>query len=667
MICVSIQHKTLPEILDILESGVLMAEIRLDRCDLSDEEIEELFGNTDVPLVATCRGDAGPLLKAIEAGAAFADLELEAPPQAGKAVRKACNESGTQLIRSWHDFHGTPSLERLMDIADRCRRFGADIIKIVTTAHSAENADRVLSLYAHCETPLVAFAMGEHGRSSRVECLRRGAPFTYAALTAEDAAAPGQIPYEEMLEAVYGEFSFFDTDVIRMPSSKSFAQRAIVAAALAEGTSHLGGYSPCGDNEAALEVARALGASVKVDGRMVTVRGIGAAPGMLHLETLHTGESGFLTRQMIPLLAALNDGPVTVTGEKTLLRRPLAGAHDMMASFGVSLREEPCDEPRPKARKIDCFVPLTVHGPLLPGRADVNGRDGSQLISGLLSALPLCEGRSTVFVHDPRSIPYMFITLDVLRKFCVVADSEMEGDDEFMETQDFSKCTGVTFRIKGGQRYQAADFDIEGDWSGAAPWLVAGAVFGRVRLAGLDTRSLQADLSILDILSDAGASISQMDDPDGGSCGVVNVQMAPLQAFFTDATHCPDLFPMLSVLAAFCEGESHILGVGRLAHKETDRAKAILEMLTAFGVEASIADDELIVKGMSLARRLLCGRLLQGGRYASHGDHRMVMALSVASLGASSPVVIDDTACVAKSYPDFMETFNNIKISCISS
>ena len=661
MICVSIQHKTLPEILAILDGGVMMAEIRLDRCDLSDDDIEELFSNTDVPLVATCRGDAQPLLKAIEAGAAYADLEIEAAPRDGKAVRRACNESGTLLIRSWHDFHGTPSAERLLEMADRCRRFGADIVKVVTTAHSEENAARVLSLYDSCEGPLIAFSMGAAGRESRVECLRRGAPFTYAAHSPEEAAAPGQIPYGEMLAAVYGDFAFLDTDVLPMPSSKSFAQRAIIAAALAEGTSHLGGYSPCGDNEAALEAARALGAEVSVEGRTVTVKGIGATPGCLSLKELHTGESGFLTRLMIPLLAALSKEPVTVTGEKTLLRRPLAGAHDMMASFGVSLRQEPCDEPRPKARKIDCFVPLTVTGPLIPGRADVSGRDGSQLISGLLSALPLCEGRSTVFVHDPRSIPYMFITLDVLRKFGIVAESEMEGDDEFLETQDFGRCTGVTFRIKGGQRYVAADFDIEGDWSGAAAWMVAGAIFGRVRLSGLDTRSLQADLTIMDILSDAGASISQMDSPDGGSCGVVNVQMAPLQAFDTDAMHCPDLFPVLSILAAFCDGESHILGVGRLAHKETDRGKAILDMLASLGVEASINDDELTVRGIPLARRILTGRLLSGGNFTSFGDHRMVMALCIAALGASSPIIIDDTSCVAKSYPGFLEQYEQIR------
>ena len=659
MICVSLQHKTLPEILAILDSGVMMAEIRLDRCSLGDDEIEELFGNTDVPLIATSRGDVRPLLKAIEAGAAYADLELEASPQEGKAVRRACNESGTLLIRSWHDFHGTPSQERLLDIADRCRRFGADIVKMVTTAHSEENAGRILSLYDLLEIPLVAFAMGEAGRPSRVECLRLGAPFTYAAW--DEAAAPGQIPYQEMLRSVYGGFRFLDADEMSMPSSKSFAQRAIIAAALAEGVSHLGGYSPCGDNEAALEVARSLGASVSVEGRTLVIKGVGAKPGGLDLAQIHTGESGFLTRLMIPLAAVLSRKPVTVTGEKTLLRRPLAGAHDIMAAFGVSLREEPCDAVRPKARKIDCFVPLNVTGPLIPGRADVSGRDGSQLISGLLAALPLCEGRTTLFVHNPRSIPYMFITLDVLRQFGVAVESEMEGDDDFMETQDFSKCTGVTFRIKGGQRYQAADFAIEGDWSGAANWLVAGAVFGRVRLAGLDTRSLQADLSILDILSQAGASISQMDSPDGSSCGTVNVQMAPLQAFDTDATHCPDLFPILSVLAAFCEGESHILGIGRLAHKETDRARAILEMLSAMGVGASIDGDELRVEGMTLARRMLCGKLLHGGSYPSHGDHRMVMALKVASLGADGPVLIDDTTCVAKSYPGFLEQYESIR------
>ena len=127
---------------------------------------------------------------------------------------------------------------------------------------------------------------------------------------------------------------------------------------------------------------------------------------------------------IIPVLSAIADGPVRVTGEKTLLGRPLAGAHDIMASFGVRLVPENIPE---EGRKGDCFIPLTVKGPLVPGRADVSGKGGSQLISGLLAALPLAGNRSTVYVHDPRSIPYMFITVDVLRKFGIEIGSEMEG------------------------------------------------------------------------------------------------------------------------------------------------------------------------------------------------------------------------------------------------
>ena len=265
-------------------------------------------------------------------------------------------------------------------------------------------------------------------------------------------------------------------------------------------------------------------------------------------------------------------------------------------------------------------------------------------------------GKSTVYVHDPRSIPYLFITVDVLKKFGIRIGSEMEGDDEFMETQDWSLCTGLNFHIKGGQRYQAADFAIEADWSGAAPFLTAGAIFGDVEVTGLDTTSLQADISILDILMQAGASMSQLDEPTGS----IHIKRAPLSPFNADLNNCPDLFPMVAVLAAFCPGESHILGVQRLRHKETDRAAAIAEMLQQMGVPVSMDDDQMTVTGMGLSQRLATGQLLKGGNFVSHADHRMVMALKVASLGADSPVVIDDTTCVAKSFPGFNELFDRL-------
>lgn len=746
-----------------------MAEIRLDTCTLSMKEIDEVF-SSDVPLVATCRiaevmsrepslqdsvltGQSREikalqiaerrLVRAIEAGARYVDVEIEAQKQMSKRVRNAAHESGTVFIRSYHDFNGTGTVEELRSMVEKCRYHGADMVKLVTMAHSQEDVDRVMSLYEWCNNQatggvealahggLIAFCMGEAGKQSRIDALTYGSPYTYAALTADEAAAPGQWPMAEMMETVYGEgtcCTFIGKlhqvpgniggpgalsqenctgCTLKMPVSKSFAQRAIIAAALAHGTSHLKGYTPCGDNEAALQVARNLGAEIHQEGTTLTIKGISASLGSLTtIDNLHVGESGLLTRMMIPLMAQLCPGEVTFTGEKTLLGRPLTGAKEIMEAYEVECR---CLDSLSLARHDNndtllandgtrhdseadgnngacgagapLRVPLTLKGPLKPGKAEISGKHGSQIISGLLMALPFSDRNSTLAVHEPKSIPYMFITLEVLKKFGIKTGNEMLGGRDFLESDgDWSLCTEMVFKVKGGQRYKAADINLEGDWSAAANFLVAGAVFGKVQLEGLDTTSLQADLSIMDILMDAGASLSQTD----GDRGVITVQRAPLKSFNVDASNCPDLFPIISVLAAFCQGTSRLGGVGRLANKESDRAKAIIEMLTQMGVKASIEGDEMLIEGHSLVQRLLCARtgrqgavaeqstmsgtqetlgapgLLHGGAYTSHHDHRMVMALKVASLGADGPITIDDEVCVAKSFPQFHETFEKL-------
>ena len=677
-----------------------MAEIRLDRCNLAQDEVEELFSSSDVPLIATCRvseiraslddGNTDDrkldsrasqkaeslLITAIHAGAAYTDLEIEAPAMMSKRIRRETRECGTVLIRSYHDFSGTDSLEALKALTEKCFALGADIAKIVVTANDDDDTARVLRLYESFDPGrLVAFAMGEKGRSSRIDCLAKGAPHTYAALNEEEAAAPGQMSTASMRANVYGGRKFIgypSAEPVQMPCSKSFAQRAIIAAALSEGVSVLRGYSPCGDNESAIAVARALGAEVTVglsyasgnvakDGSALTIKGIGAKRKSLKLNTLHTGESGLLTRMMIPLLSVLNDGDVRVTGEKTLTGRPLKGAPEIMSAFGVRLvqaGERAANSASGPAAAAEVFVPLDINGSLNAGKASISGASGSQIISGLLMALPLLDEDTVIELNNPKSIPYLFITMDVMKAFGVKVWCDMEGGEEFAESKDWSDCTSITFHIKGGQAYKAADMDIEGDWSSAANFLVAGAVFGRVALTGLDTKSLQADLSIMDILMEAGASLSQMGDDDPK--GLIHVQRAPLSAFEVDAANCPDLFPIVAVLAAFCEGTSRIAGVGRLANKESDRGKAILEMLTKMGVNAKIAGDKLIVEGHSLARRSLTHTLLRGGSYTSHHDHRMVMALRVAEIGADSPIEIDDTQCVAKSFPTFGELFGKL-------
>lgn len=713
MICTTIQNRTLEEIIGLLEGSeprIQMAEIRLDRCPLDIEEIESLFSSSDTPLVATCRVvDDGngtweeaeeKLTAAVEAGAAFLDLEIEAPKEVGKRLRRACTEYGTTMIRSSHFFAGTPSDDVLRNTVEKCRKFGGEIVKIAAMAKSGEDVARVLGLYSQEQTTqrqaeLIAFSMGETGRASRLECLRLGSPFTYAALNDNEAAAPGQWTYTEMLTAVYGHREPLHCDVaLNMPASKSFAQRAIIAAALADGESRLEGYSPCGDNEAAIEVAKALGAEVRVEaagvrsdlsdsstdtatGTTLTIKGAGSSVNMP--DKLNVGESGLLTRLMIPIIAALGKGqPIEIDGIGTLPARPLKGASEIMAGFGTVLR--------PLNPAPEVHVPLTVQGPLLSGKTSVSGKGGSQLISGLLMALPLLPGDSTLHIHDPKSIPYMFITADVLRRFGIRIGSEMEGGEDFLETQDWSLCTGITFKIKGGQKYSPAAFDIEGDWSAAANFLVAGALFGDVRLTGLDTTSLQADISIMDILMEAGASLSQIEDEPQdeesanvkdsndneaadaqeanapqGHRGLITAQKAPLRAFDTDLNNCPDLFPIVAILAAFCHGRSNIQGFKRLASKESDRGAAILNMLTQMGVEASAAGDILSITGESVESRLLNGHLLKGGEYTSSHDHRMAMALTVASWCADSPIQIDDTSCIAKSFPAFLDAYRLIE------
>lgn len=660
MICISIQNKTYAEILEILASPLTeMAEIRLDRCPLTQEETEDLFGNSDTPLVATCRIDeAGEetaerrLRTAIEAGARFADLEIEASSALSKTFRTLCRKHGTEIIRSYHNFTGTPDDEVLQMALARCFRYGADIAKIAVRCDSPQDAARIEALYSivledlpSLEGRLIAFGMGEAGRGSRIECLRRGAPFSYAALSEEEASAPGQWTAEDMRRAVYGEFKGYHAEGLRMPASKSFAQRAIIAAALAEGRSVLSGYSPCGDSQAALDAARQIGAQVEENGGTLTITGTGAGPGSLGTTSVDTGESGLLTRLLIPTLAAAGPGNFTVDGRGTLLRRPLGRAAEIMAAYGVLLSNSGTQPGR------ELFVPLQVKGRLIPGTAEVPGNGGSQLISGLLMALPLCAEDSSLHVSEPKSIPYMYMTLDVLRHFGIRTRSEMEGDAEMLEAEDWSSCSGISFRIRGGQRYRAANFAIESDWSAAANFLVAGALYGSAEIIGLDTKSLQADLAIIDILVEAGAVVSQLEDDS------ICVRKAPLEAFERDLGNAPDLFPVTAVLAAFCAGESRISGAGRLASKESDRAEAILTMLDKMGVEARIEGDDMFICGESLSSRLLNGRLLRGGEYSSRHDHRMVMALKVASVAAATPVVIDDETCVGKSFPDFREVF----------
>ncbi len=665
MICTSIQNKSIEEVLTILDDPfVEMAEIRLDLCNYNKEDLQELIETCEKPILVSCHVD--PSLKgedkfnkweavkdlfgaAIESGVSFLDLDINAPVHVSQEIQKGCKNSGTRLIRSFHDYEKTPDADFIRQIILRCFRYGADIAKVACKANSEEDVKTLQGFYETLlennqfikASDLLLISMGGLGTEARVDCLKHGAPFTFASYDAP--TAEGQLSFEQMHERVYGDWLGVHKKDFHVPSSKSCAQRAIIAAALAEGTSHLHGFTPCEDSLAAIDVARKLGANVRRQGETIKIEGIGpVAPESLDLSALNVKESGLLARLCIPLSAVLSKNETRIEGTGTLLSRPLKGASDIMAAFGILLESEK------KHSDLQCYVPLTVKGKFYPGTAEIPGSAGSQLISGLLMALPLCSTDSQLFVSDPKSIPYMFMTQDILRRFGVKVGCELEGNAKMLEQQDWSYCNGINFKIRGGQQFKATDLDIEADWSSAAAFLTYGALFGEAEVAGVNTESIQADITILDILSDAGACISYDED-------VVSVKRAPLQAFEYDLNNAPDLIPLAALLAAFCPGQSTIAGVQRLRNKESDRAEAILKTLTQMGVTARINGDELRVIGEGLTQRFTAGHLLKGGQYSSYHDHRMVMVLSLAQMAADSPIEIDDTLCVAKSFPGFFE------------
>ena len=397
---------------------------------------------------------------------------------------------------------------------------------------------------------------------------------------------------------------------VRPPCSKSYAQRALAAALLSDGETTLSNIELCDDTRYALNVITGLGASVRQTGPTEYVIRGGLAP---ITDTINTGESGLATRLFTPI-AALCDRRMTITGTGTMLRRPIGMMIDPLRNLGVQVRS-------------NGYLPITVQGPLRGGETDVEAYVSSQFLTGLLMSLPLAEGDTILHVEQPNSLPYLAVTVDLASKFRI--RMEHNGFREFF--------------IPGGQHYHPAKLHIEGDWSSAAFMLVAGAIAGEVTAKRMNTLSLQADLAIIQALTKAGAVIITTPDE-------ITVRKRELTGFDFDATQRPDLFPILAVLGANCEGTTHIRGVNRLVYKESNRAEAIVSEYTKLGMDVALEDDVMTVRGGSLS----------GGTIDSCNDHRIAMAAAIAALAASGPVTITNAQAVTKSYPRFWDDLDSI-------
>jgi len=625
-------------------------EVRLDGSDFSEEEIRDIFScPRQSRMIATCHislpsqveAAGRQLATAVLAGADYVDIPLDFPENSRQWLMNLALNHGTRVILSWHNYSNTDKPERLLTLAEQARQQGADIIKIVTTAHSPEDAAAVLSLYEHFEPErLLAFAMGEAGRASRFTAFEKGAPFLFVAPTRSSATAPGQPSWFDLLpdEAIQLRGEAF------LPASKSFAQRAILLAALTTGTTKLYGVTLCEDVSSAIRVAGSLFADVTLDGTTLTVVG---HQDILHEglrvrdNTLFVGESGLLARLCIPL-AGLAQEDILITGEKTLLRRKLDDHRSALQKLGLRLNYTD-----------RCHLPVTVKGRLHAGEVVVSGQKGSQMISGMLLALSQCNEESTLVIEDVTSEPYINLTTYIASFFGLSGydcpelaearlseDPEEELEDPLLRTWYIDPAQPVT-PVQG--------LEVERDWSAAAMMLVAGAVAGEVTVRHLDPFSCQSDAAIFDLLKQNDVDIEVTDNQR-----TLTVRKSILRPFFFDINDAPDLFAPLFVLAVFSEGESVIAGIERLKNKESNRAATFADEFRKLGVQTAASEDQMIIYGHENHR-------LHGAACSSHGDHRLAMALLVASLYADGPVIIDDTDCIAKSFPEFLDIFNRLK------
>lgn len=401
------------------------------------------------------------------------------------------------------------------------------------------------------------------------------------------------------------------------PASKSSMQRACAAALLSKGTTTILNPGSSNDDIAALDVIGKLGAEiVSKSASEIIIRSNGVSPVS---SSINCGESGLGIRMFTPL-AALSEKPLTINGSGSLLKRPMHFFDEIFPQLGIEIMSN------------NGHLPIQIKGPLKPADIEIDGSLSSQFLTGLLMAFAAAGANDVeIKVNNLKSKPYIDLTLDVMRKFGVPVENIN------YETFKFSDTSG----------FKAGSYTVEGDWSGGAFLLVAGAVAGKLSVDGLSTSSTQADKEIMKALVDAGAGIEN-------GANTITVWPRDLKAFNFDATDCPDLFPPLVSLASYCKGVTEIKGVSRLAHKESNRGITLQDEFAKMGVAVDLNGDLMKVHG---------GGKLNGAKVHSRHDHRIAMACAIAALRADGETLIEEAEAIDKSFPDFYDKINSIRTS----
>jgi 3-phosphoshikimate 1-carboxyvinyltransferase len=429
---------------------------------------------------------------------------------------------------------------------------------------------------------------------------------------------------------------------ISAPASKSSMQRACAAALLSRGTTTILNPGVSNDDVAALDVIAKLGAKIiSHTNEKLVIESNGIEPVSADI---NCGESGLGIRMFTPL-AALSGKELVINGTGSLLKRPMHFFDEIFPKLGINIKSN------------NGYLPIKIKGPLIPVNIEIDGSLSSQFLTGLLMAYAASAADGvSISVKNLKSRPYIDLTLDVMKHFGVEVINDHYGKFTFispslplpsgggLSPEDFLIPSAIFEKA-----FVPSEYTVEGDWSGGAFLLVAGAVAGKINIEGLNIASSQGDKEIMKALADAGAQI-YIDN------NKISIGPAALKAFSFDATDCPDLFPPLVALAAYCEGTTVIKGVSRLAHKESNRALTLQEEFAKMGVRIRLEGDIMEVHG---------GNGLKGALVHSRHDHRIAMACAVAALKADGKTVIGQAEAIDKSFPDFYKKLKALGVDVV--
>ncbi|MDM8533849.1 3-phosphoshikimate 1-carboxyvinyltransferase [Clostridiaceae bacterium HSG29] len=404
---------------------------------------------------------------------------------------------------------------------------------------------------------------------------------------------------------------------VNIPPSKSLSHRAIIAASLSEGESIIENIILSDDIKATINAMKSFGVEIEeIKGERYKLIINGKNKLKLNNNIVDCSESGSTLRFLIPFFTLLNDEVVFI-GKNKLIERPLDPYYKIFDKQKINYENNLGN------------LPLKISGELKAGKYEIDGDISSQFITGLMYVLPLLNDDSEIIINKKlESKSYVDLTIDVLKKFNI----EIEN-----ENNEYRK-----FKIKGNQKYTKRNYKVEGDYSQAAFWITASLIGNDVLIKGLDENSIQGDIAILKIIEDMGAKYEFKNDI------LIIKNENILKNIEIDVNDCPDLVPILVVLASFSKGKCKIINAKRLRLKESDRLKAISSEINKLGGNIIEFDDGLEVYPINKGIK---------SEVKSFNDHRIAMALSIFSTRVNGNIILNGETAINKSYPDFYKDF----------